>query len=510
MKSALCLALLVACLILVAFSERMGLPGPVASELVRGLIALCCLALALLSATSRLMHFFDGDRPSLLFGRLALQACLLMGALPLFPVLSLNEPAAALALATGYLLAMVLLPPRYRTTLGPEADRPFENGPDRSWFLGLATGVAALGLLLMSIEPLTRELARVAGFELRALAQPVLGFLVLLLILGGANALSRLARAAIVLSILFVVLPLGAEMAVERASTGVDQWREMVANAKELALPWVKEALSLKFLEAFVTGVALGLVGLALLSGEVGPVRRGGFALVAIGLASVFAVFFAAEMMRLDALVRDVLQKTSPTAWPLFTFDEAVRGWLKACGTAPSDAVDVLQACRRLGLGGMVPPEQMQVETAMAGPVLAVSRGWPAIFGLIWNLLPLLAALIFVAMLLQAASLSFSETVLFRALRPRLLRAGRLASARLVMIAIAGAIAYNPRPAEPKFVFWLLTGAALLAGTVWMADRLLALRRRLAGWVKRPAPAAIPPIPANDDAPAFSGHPASP
>jgi hypothetical protein len=510
MKSALCLALLVACLIMVAFSERMGLPGPLASELVRGLIALCCIALAMVSATSRLMHFLDGDRPGLAFGRLAIQSSLLMGALPLFPSLSLNEPAAALTLVSGYFLTMLLLPARRLATLGPEADRPFNDGADRALVLGFGTGLAAFGLLLIIIEPLTRDFARILGLDTSIVARPFLAFLVILVIFGGASALSRLSRAVIVLATLFVVMPFGTEFLLDRSLAPAEQWRDMVAGVENVAMPWVQRAISGAYLEAFVSGVALGLVGLASMPGTVGPLRRGGYALVAIAITSLFALFFAAEMMRLDGILRDTLQKSMPTAWPLFTFDEAVRGWLKTCGVIPSDAVDVLQACRRLGLGGMVPPEHLQVDTSMAGPVLAVSRGWPAIFGLIWNLLPLLTALIFVAMLLHVASAALSETVMFRLLRPRLLRAGRLASARLAMIATALMVSSINLPVPPRFLFWLFLGCSVLAAIIWVTDRLLAFCR----WVRRslkrrpPVPRVVP-IPANDDEPASLPNPVS-
>lgn len=181
--------------------------------------------------------------------------------------------------------------------------------------------------------------------------------------------------------------------------------------------------------------------------------------------------------------MRDLMPAV-PQNWPLFVFDEAIRGWLLVCHEAPRDAIDVIQACRRSGITGAIPPEMFEIRPDMVAPALAAARGVPAAFGMVSGLLGPMMAVVTLALLLQVAATGIAETLVFRLMAKRALRAARLMRARLVTIALlVPFFAWPTFPAMPDrtILLWLGLSLGLLLALTLMADWMLALLR----WLQR-------------------------
>jgi hypothetical protein len=302
--------------------------------------------------------------------------------------------------------------------------------------------------------------------------------LAIVVLLGGLSAIVRLAEGALAFTLLFAGLPFVAIFGAEilrmiDPAASLNHWPSDF-SASSLAA----QVFTPKGIWPVLLGVGLGLTSLASTPSLGGPVRRGGFGLLIVVLAGLVAYGFAREAGALPALVMRDLMPVAPQNWPLFVFDEAIRGWLLVCQEAPRDAIDVIQACRRSGVNGVIPPEMFEIRPDMVGPALAAARGVPAAFGLVSGLLGPMMAFVSLALLLQVAATGISETVVFRVLSRRALRAARLTRARFAVIALLAPFFYvQSFPALPdqKMLLWLGLSLTLLLVFTLLADWLLTI-----------------------------------
>lgn len=489
MIAVLALVVSIAGITLMAFGERLGLAAGIAGLLIPIILGFFVLVIALASATSRLTVYLDAsDRKSAL-RRLATQLVLVLAGLALQPNLNIADPRSGLVMLAAYVVTLVLVPSREMMRLLPEDERRM-GGPDRVAMIGLVTiGFASL-LFVSWFQPVLVWLAKASGFAESIVRQTMLVVLAMAVLLGGLSAISRLAQGALAFALLFVGLPFAAVFGAEAL--------RLIDPAATLGLQWPVYELgsgvgelvsSTRMIMPFLTGIGLGLVTLASTPKLGGPIRRGGFGLLVAIMAGLVAYGFAREAGALPALVMRDLMPVAPQNWPLFVFDEAIRGWLLVCQEAPRDAIDVIQSCRRSGVTGTIPPEMFEIRPDMIGPALAAARGVPAAFGLVSGLLGPFIAFVALALLLQVAAAGIGETILYRLVAPRALRAARLARTRLVVLALLAPFMFRPDfPAmpDPGFAYWLGLSLGMLLLITLVADWMLALLHHIRGWRQMP------------------------
>ncbi|CAN1502290.1 hypothetical protein MCEMSEM23_00525 [Rhabdaerophilaceae bacterium] len=481
MKSVLSLAIVVVTILLVAFAERLGLPGGLASWLVISALAIFVVGLSLLSATSRLSIFLDGDEQAGWVGQIALQVSLLAGALTLLEASHLRDPAAGLALVAGYLAAVTIAPARCAFQVRAQPDRMM-SGLDTAGMFGLATSAAAVLLMVVFFRPFVALLSdRVGESEVlvRAYGLDIVGMIG---ILGGYAGLSRLSRGVLVLVLLFIVLPLLSDGLARGVSSLFDLpirgdaasllagATEMLSTQSDLSIP-------------AVTGLCLGLVGLVFMPGQRSLKGRLGIALPALIIVGGMAALLLREIWALERFMTASIFTAPPSEWPLFVFDETLRGWMKVCGLSPRDAMDVLRSCGLTGPREIVAAARVELSQHLFGPAMAGMRGWPVLFGYVWGLLGPLVALCTICALLHAFATGLTESLLFRFARPNLLRSGRLVSARAVIlstvIGLAWGHAHLPET-EAHFARFVTLSALFLASMSLLASWVLEVRRWLA------------------------------
>lgn len=495
MIAVLALVVSIAGITLMAFGERLGLAAGIAGLLIPVILGLFVLIIALASATSRLTVYLDASDGKSAIRPFATQLVLVLAGLALQPDLNIADPRSGMVMLAAYIAILILVPSRETMRLLPEAERHM-GGPDRAAMIGLVTIGFALLLFVSWFQPVLVWLAKASGFAETVVRQAVLVVLAMVVLLGGLLAVSRLAQGALAFALLFVGLPFAAVFGVEAlrladpAATFGLRWpgdqlasglREMVSDTR-MVMP-------------ALTGIGLGLVTLASTPRLGGPIRRGGFGLLIAITTGLVAYGFAREAGALPTLVMRDLMPVTPQNWPLFVFDESIRGWLRVCQEAPRDALDVIQACRRSGVTGAIPPEMFEIRPDMTGPALAAARGVPAAFGLVSGLLGPFMGFVALALLLQVAASGIGETILYRLLAPRALRAVRLARTRLVVLALLAPFIVMPDfPAlpDPRFAHWLALSLGFLLAITLIADWMLALLRHIHRWRQQPLHRAQP------------------
>ncbi|MGL5448603.1 MAG: hypothetical protein ACRDBL_14945 [Rhabdaerophilum sp.] len=489
MIAVLALVVSIAGITLIAFGERLGFVAGIAGSAIPIILGLFVIVIALVSVTSRLTIYLDASEGKSALKAVATQLVLVLAGLSLMPDLTIADPRSGLVMLAAYLTTLVFVPSREPMSLLPDAERRM-SGIDRTRMIGFVTIGFSMLFFAIWFKPVLVWLAKTSGVAQSEIRHPMLAVLAIVVLFGGLSAISRLAEGALAFALLFAGLPLAFALGGE-ALRSIDpavsyglQW-----PVHDLASAFIGLASGSKTILPLLTGIGLGLMTLASTPALGGPGRRGGFGLVIVGLAALVAYGFAREAASLPALVMRDLVPVAPQNWPLFVFDEAIRGWLLVCQEAPRDAIDVIQACRRSGVSGAIPPEMFDIRPDMIGPALAAARGMPAAFGLVSGLLGPFMAFIALALLLQIAAASFAETILYRLLAPRALRAIRLARMRLVVLAVLALLVFAPAfPAQPdpKFVLWLGLSFIMLLVVTLIAEWTLVLLRRIDRWRARP------------------------
>lgn len=481
MTSALVVALSCAGFGLLVFGERMGLGAQLAAWGVAGIFILATIVLALSSMTSRLPRFLAGAERGAAIGLAAAVTCLLLpGA-----TAGADLAGATIALGGGFLAAVLLAPfnPwRQRDgsgLVGQGGDR--DPGQDSRGALAVfmvAVMIAAGAIALDRLPAALDRLVEATGWP-RALARiTALGLVTLVGLLGGLHGLARTARVLIVIALVTAAVPFTLFFAGEF----FDQFsaaflRQLAEGALESGGAALKTLSPRAEWPAFALGFALGLIALQPAATVRSATGRGLALLAGMLIALALGALARTGQWLLDDLVTHRITGAAPLQWPLFVFDETLRGWLTACGTAPEDAQAAARACASGHPRNLLPAGSLRFDRELGAPALALAQGWPIILGYIWGLLTPFFGLLAVGLLAHAAATGFSERVLFRTLNPIALRAWRLAMARLGLIAaMAGLYAADSLALrlDPAVFRWLLAGSMGLAFTAMLASRLIA------------------------------------
>lgn len=491
MIAVLALVVSIASITLLAFGERLGLAAGIAGFLIPVTLALFVIVIALVSATSRLTVYLDASDGRSAIRSIAIQLVLVFTGIVLLQDQNITDPRPSFAMLAAYLVTVITVPSREPMSHLPEAERRM-GGPDRARAVGFTTIGFSMILFVLWFPPALDWLAKATGFDPISVRQALLWALASVVLLGGLSAIVRLAEGALAFTLLFAGLPFvaifGAEILrmVDPTATLTLEWATTISASRLTAQVFGTGAIL-----PVLVGIGLGLATLASTPSLGGPARRGGFGVLIVCLAGLVAYGFAREAGALPSLVMRELIPVAPQNWPLFVFDEAIRGWLLVCQEAPRDAIDVIQACRRSGVIGPIPPEMFEIRPDMVGPALAAARGVPAAFGLVSGLLGPMMAFVTLALLLQVAATGIAETVVFRLLSPRALRAARLTRARFAAIALLGPFFYaQPFPALPdqKILLWLGLSLGLLLIFTLVADWMLTALRWAGRFRREPRP----------------------
>lgn len=507
MTSALVFALSMTGFGLLVFGERMGLGTDLAARGVLLVICLGALALSLINMTSRLGRFMVGSRSGAALGLFAISSGMFLAGLQVDPGLQRGElsPWQLAVFALGFVLVPALSPfnPwRNFALTTEEAGRDPDASVETRGALGVMMLIAALATALGLFWLLPQVVARLSpliGIEPGRLAGVIIALITLLALLGGMAALARAAVVLALMAMLFVAMPYGAFLSRQGAELADSETlRRLIVGASAFRAERPDAPALMALCPAFVAGLISG----ASLHQPATMVGSRGARAVAIlgGAALALALFLAARAG--EAMLREImglqLLSAPPSQWPVFVFDESLRGWLTVCGVAPEDASAAARACQTGHPRNPLPYSAFRFDQALAAPALALSFGWPVILGLIWGLILPLVTLSAAAFALHSAASGFSERVLFRWLRPRALRSGRLALARLALIGLAAALFWaesqSLRP-DAAVARWFMLGAALSLGAAMIAGWIIRAIRGVRAWRERrasPAPAAAP------------------
>lgn len=474
MVSTLVFSITTAGLLFLMLGERLGVPAPVGVIALQALLALACGLMILLSATNRLDPFLS-ERPSAqAFGRVARLGLLLFAGLAAHAGFALEAPEQVGFILAGYAAGTLLLLPREPGFHSEGAPVLHAGGVARR----VAIAGAALVLFSLWFPPVIADatlLSRLNGDLVRAVLVIALALGVAI---GGAAGLSRLARAILLLGLVFAVLPLAGAAFLER-HLPLENLERAFAQAVQALPAALSPKVGLNNLPAFLTGFAIGGLGSALRPPREGAARTLVLASLALGVALAGVLLVMTEVVRLHALVLQQIADQPPARWPIFVFDEAILGWLKVCGEAPRDVLDAFRACRLRGFAGFVPASEIRLEPFLLGPAIAASRGLPVVLGAGWMMAAPLAALVALGLLLHGAATLMSETYLYRRRGKKALRSTRLLLARvLVVAAIPVLLLLRGGPVvEAPFALWVLLGSAMLVGAAWLADLVRSLAR---------------------------------
>jgi hypothetical protein len=503
MVSALIFALSFAAFGLLVFGERMGLAPQLAGYGVIGTFLAAALAVALASATSRLGHFVIGAARGAGTGLAVLVCCLVIFAMPLVSASGKDPANALIALVLGFMAALIVSPfnpwKRFDLWTGyADIQRTVrDNTRGAMQVVSLAMMVAAI-LLVTYFFPITVDrFADNGGWARADVSNLALALLGILLLFGG---MVGLARAALVLIAIAVVMAAG-PFIIERFTRSLV---ELDASALMPMLLRLKTELPAMVgtirlggeAPAGIVGFVLGMLALQ----PAAPVASRGARIMVIGMGVVLALGLSYVARTNAALLADLVSKAivgaPPAQWPVFVFDEALKGWLSACGTLPDDAAAAARACGMPSPRTVLPAGSIIVQSGLAAPALALAQGWPIILGFIWGLLLPFVEMIALGFLLLAAASGFAESILVRLLHPGALRSWRLAVTRLSLIALLGMLAFlrdQGLALDPAVFRWALLGTAMMALAAMIAFRLINLAR----YVQRKRPASgVSAIPA--------------
>jgi hypothetical protein len=523
MASALVFALSLAGFGLLVFGERMGLPAPLAAAGVTGVFLAALAALALASATSRLARYLIGSERGAATCLLAITACLAAFALPLALDLGQDRLSTIVALAAGLVAALMLSPfnpwredamraaTAGRITPGETVsgdglqDRAVPGDTTRGALplFRLAIAAGALVLVVRFFPLGIDRIAEAGGWDRGRVFLIGLGGLAFLVVLGGLSSLGRAALVLISLVLVLGVLPVLAGLAgagLARVDLAGLSLATIAGRASEIiasvGVPGLPKGLRPEW-PAAILGFALGMM-LLQPAASVPAARRSRRALAVVtGLATAGAIGWIAthQSATLAGLIGSAFEAAPPAQWPVFAFDETLRGWLTACNTLPEDANAAARACALPSPRQPLPPGSLSFATGLGPPALALAEGWPIILGFIWGLLGPLVELVALGFLLHAASTGLAEGLFHRVLHPRALRSWRLAISRLTLLGLVAAIAllwrHDLRLEAPLFR-WLLLGLAMIALNAMIGYRLIRLVRRLRLWREARLAAKVP------------------
>lgn len=493
MAGAAIFSLAMAAIGLLIFGERMGLPAPLAALGVIGVLIAVLIAVTLLGATSRLGNFAAGRARGAVLAYAAVSGVLLV--LGYYQVRGISAEgvsagasvdffSASLWLLGGFLAGQIVLPANpwkaFRPAMGVttvQAGKESDTLRGAVVMMMLAGTIGALGVLISTLPDLASRLVAASGWSKEIVFRSLLGLVGALALFGGLVSIRRAAMIGFALAGLLLAVPVFAEWVGANLPQG-----SVEGAARQTVLRVMTDLTSIGMTAFQAPALSAGLVG-GLLGMAASPAaaavthlgKRWLAVMAGIGAAALVITAIEITGVRLQALMTTSLVGSSPAQWPVFVYDDVLRGWLSACGTLPDDARQAARACGTVAPRIVLPPGSLHFDDGLGMAALAASSGFPVILGFLWSLLPLVLALVACAMLLLVAATGFAETVFGARARAKSLRSSRLGRIRIVILGICAVLAV----VEPVGG---TTGGDLLRWGM-LGSFFLALAAALAGWL---------------------------
>lgn len=481
MTSALVIALSLAGFGLLVFGERMGLGPQLAAHGVLAIFALATLALAFSSTSARLARVVVGRERASMLGLAALVTALVLFGLmaqPAGPHLWVQGLGLTAGLVMTYVAAPLAMWRNFVADLALHGDHDPGAGTRGALPVLMVCLLCLCVLVLFEGMPSAiNQLVVITGFGHTRVLVALLGLMGLVVVLGGLFGLQRIAKALVAIAFVIAVIPAGLML----ASRFFDRFDiEALRQAQASVRAAMSVPVNVELLGEIWPAIALGsLLGMALNQPAIAirhRVLRGAGVLIGLLLAALLAALSQTGQALLKTMIAENILAVSPSQWPLFVFDEALRGWLTVCGITPDDAITAARACGQTTARTPLEATRLTFEAGLEWPALALSQGWPLILGFIWALLVPLFEVCALAFLLHAAASGLAERILFRTLHPKALRAWRLAMVRLSLMALLAALYladHHGLRLDPGFVRWALAGLTGIALVAILAYRLI-------------------------------------
>lgn len=497
MAGALIFSLAMAAIALLVFGEHMGLPAGLAAFGVVGVLGAVLLASAIFSATSRLGRFVIGEGRGAAFSGAAIAAVLLIlghvhlvagghGVLPAF-----------VWLTTGFVVGQFFLPADPWLAIRPASEVGHGAGVSvadglrgATKVIMLAASLGAIALLASLLPVLADRVIEASGWSPPVVFRTLVALVCILALVGGLVSVRRAVIVGLAFAALLLVLPVAPEGLRNQLPPAPDGGaiRQFAQDVFGHMAARGQAIVHMPDVGAAIAGFLIGLAAQQALGTVSGMGARSFSVIVAILLAVVILSVIEFNGMRLQSLVTG-LSETAPAQWPVFVYDDVLRGWLSACGAAPDDARQVARACGTIDPRMLLPAGALRFDNGLAMPALAASTGLPVILGFLWALLPLTLVLAGCGMLLLVAATGAGEALPGDV---SALRSSRLARVRLAVLglsALALAAVETGYRIDPAVVRWLMLGACLLGLAGIIAGWLILTMRTLRTWRRARAPA---------------------
>lgn len=491
MAGALIFSLAMAVIGLLVFGERMGLPAPFAALGVAGVLGAVLVAAAVSAATSRLGRFILGENGGAGLAQGAIVALLLVMA-RFFPGLFGAEVfSPALWLLAGFILCQLLPPANPWGTFRPAIRQSGAIEPSHAATLRgavaalmLAAALGAAILLAATMPVLADRLVEANGWPPRFAFRGAVAFICLLALVGGLVSIRRAAMIGLAFAGLLLVFPVVPEWLRIQSPQGLDVefLRHFASETLDQTGARIATALRNPDLPAGVMGFALGMSALQASGAVPGTLTRVLAIVAGLVTATVVLVILEFNGTRLQALITTGLVEAAPAQWPVFVYDDVLRGWLSACGTWPDEARQAARACGAVDPRLPLAPGSLRFDNGLALPALAVASGLPVILGFLWALLPLVIVLVACAMLLLVAATGLAELLALGSDARPALRSSRLARIRLVVLGLsmlllaAGETGFR---LDDRLIRWAILGVALLGLSAMVAGWLVRFMRAI-------------------------------
>ena|GEM_PF-2109369 len=490
MASILIVALTMAGFALLALAERLGLPALLVRPWLVGLVLALLAALSLSAATSRLPAFLEGratperKRTGRFPGVLALHAGLILTLVNVLGLQTMSLAGLALVLMV-YGTALTVLPagslPQLSTSMARQAMRG-----DISGFIQLASALIAGVFALWLLPQAVMKLQTATGWPPDHAWVSSLAIIAVPVLFGGLSGVLRLGAGFIAVLVLVSLVPLAFALAHHLPSSDIRAVASVLDAAAlgEGILALLKTQEGQRLVLAAIMAALVARMAHPALSGS-----KARFSAVAGGILLALAIALLAHVAQRDfnRLVLSELPKLMPQDWPLFVFEDTIRGWLSLCGRVVQGALDGVEACRAKGIGLPPPAAALIVEPRLFAPAFAASQNWPVVLGWIWGLSGPIILLITLGFMLHGATSGLSETLGFRLFYPEALQSARLGMARITVLGGVFGLSFIGRGVMPdeallRFValgLVFLVAAALIAHLMLMVLRVFRPQARL-------------------------------
>lgn len=491
MAGALIFSLAMAAIGLLVFGERMGLPAPLAALGVAGVLGAVLVAAAVSAATSRLGRFILGENGGAGMAQGAIVALLLVLA-RFYPGLFGAEVfSPALWLLAGFALGQLLPPVNPWAAFRPAIRRSDAVESPRAAALRgavpaimLAAALGAATLLAAMVPVLVDRLVEASGWPPRLAFRGAVALICLLALVGGLVSIRRAALIGLAFAGLLLVLPVIPEWLRIQSPQGLDVefLRHVASETLNQTGARIGMVLRTPDLPAAVTGFALGMTALQASGAVPGALARVLAIMTGLVTAAVVLVVLEFNGTRLQALITTGLVEAAPAQWPVFVYDDVLRGWLSACGTWPDDARQAARACGVVDPRLPLAPGSLRFDNGLAMPALAAASGLPVILGFLWALLPLVIVLVACAMLLLVAATGLAELLALGNAMRSALRSSRLARIRLIVLGLSMLLVMAGEGGfrlDARLIRWAMLGVVLLGLSAMVAGWLIRFMRTI-------------------------------